>query len=53
MRRRFHFFNVIGADPPLVVLGLAPRPDGGLKDTAANIKSARRVVVNLVPYGVD
>lgn len=48
----FSFFNAIGGDPPLVVLGLAPRPDGEMKDTAANIRNAREFVVNMVSHAM-
>jgi len=44
----FSFFNVMGHDPPLVVLGIEQRKGGGLKDTAANIRATREFVVNLV-----
>jgi flavin reductase (DIM6/NTAB) family NADH-FMN oxidoreductase RutF len=44
----FSFFNVFSEEPPLVVLGLQSRPDGSMKDTAANIREAGAFVVNLV-----
>lgn len=44
----FSFFNVMGHDPPIVVLGLEQRRDGRLKDTAANIRASHAFVVNLV-----
>ncbi|EGD57465.1 hypothetical protein Y88_3775 [Novosphingobium nitrogenifigens DSM 19370] len=44
----FSFFNMMGADPPIVVLGIGRRPDGTLKDTAANIHDTGEFVVNLV-----
>lgn len=44
----FSFFNVMGHDPPIVVLGLEQRRDGRLKDTAANIRATHAFVVNLV-----
>ena len=44
----FSFFNMMAADPPLVVLGLMARPDGSFKDTAANILEIGEFVVNLV-----
>jgi flavin reductase (DIM6/NTAB) family NADH-FMN oxidoreductase RutF len=64
----FSFFNLLGADPP--ILGFAPgdRSDGTPKDTARNIRATHEFVVNLVdeeiaeamnrtaaslPYGVD
>jgi flavin reductase (DIM6/NTAB) family NADH-FMN oxidoreductase RutF len=44
----YSFFNVMAAEPPLVVLGLMRRGDGSLKDTAANISQTGEFVVNLV-----
>ncbi|MEI9849914.1 MAG: flavin reductase family protein [Sphingomonas sp.] len=44
----FSFFNMMAAEPPLVVLGLMHRPGGALKDTAANILETGEFVVNLV-----
>lgn len=44
----FSFFNMMGADPPLIVLGMMRRADGTHKDSAANILETREFVVNLV-----
>src|SRR3546814_7374393 len=44
----FSFFNMMGADPPLVAIGLMNRPGGGDKDSAANILETGEFVVNLV-----
>ena len=44
----FSFFNAMGADPPLVVLGLSDRTRGLLKDTARNIRTTGQFVVNTV-----
>lgn len=44
----FSFFNMMGAEPPLIALGFMSRPDGAAKDTAANIIETRQFVVNLV-----
>lgn len=44
----FSFFNMMGADPPVVALGLMWRPDGSPKDTAANIVATGEFVINLV-----
>lgn len=44
----FSFFNMVGDDPPLLALGLMHRPDGRLKDTAANILATAEFTVNLV-----
>ncbi len=44
----FSFFNAMDFDPPIIVLGLEARPDGRLKDTAANIEASGEFVVNIV-----
>lgn len=44
----YSFFNMVSADPPLLVLGLMRRSDGTHKDTAANILSTGEFVVNMV-----
>jgi hypothetical protein len=44
----FSFFNAIGTDPGLIVLGIGDHPDRP-KDTATNILREREFVVNLVP----
>ena len=44
----FSFFNMMGSDPPLVVIGAMRRPDGSRKDTAANAIETAEFVVNLV-----
>ena len=47
----YSFFNMFGADRPVVALGILARP-GAQKDTAANIRATGEFVVNLVPYGL-
>lgn len=44
----YSFFNMMGSDPPTVVLGLMLRPEGGLKDSAVNITTTGEFVINLV-----
>lgn len=44
----FSYFQVMGENPPLVVLGIARRPDGSAKDTFRNIRRAREFVINIV-----
>lgn len=44
----FSFFNAMGEDPPVLVLGLQAKGDGSPKDTAANIHGTGEFVVNLV-----
>lgn len=63
----FSYFNVMGSDPPIVVIGIGDR-EGEAKDTARNIAATQEFVINLVdertvaamnqsagdyPYGVD
>lgn len=63
----FSYFNVMGSDPPVVVIGIGDR-EGEAKDTARNIAVTGEFVVNIVdertvsamnesagdyPYGVD
>lgn len=44
----FSFFNVFSEEPPVAVLGLNARPDGGLKDTSRNIERSGEYVIHLV-----
>lgn len=44
----YSFFNMMGAEPPLIALGMMRRPDGTHKDSAANILETGEFVVNLV-----
>ena len=48
----FSFFNLLGADPP--ILGVCPgdRDNGTPKDTALNIRATHEFVVNLVDEGI-
>lgn len=48
----FSFFNVMGANPPLVALGLMRRQDGTHKDTPANILETGEFVVHLVSHAM-
>lgn len=48
----FSFFNVLGANPPIVGICPGDRPEGGPKDTARNIRETHEFVVNLVDEGV-
>jgi flavin reductase (DIM6/NTAB) family NADH-FMN oxidoreductase RutF len=42
------FFNVFSHDPPLVIIGVQNRPDGGEKDTMANLRRTAEFTVNMV-----
>jgi flavin reductase (DIM6/NTAB) family NADH-FMN oxidoreductase RutF len=44
----FSFFNVLGANPPIVGFCPGDREDGTPKDTARNIRLSHEFVVNLV-----
>lgn len=44
----FSFFNVLGADPPILAVAPGDRDDGTPKDTARNIRLTHEFVVNLV-----
>jgi flavin reductase (DIM6/NTAB) family NADH-FMN oxidoreductase RutF len=48
----FSFFNLLGANPP--ILGFCPgdRADGTPKDTALNVRLTHEFVVNLVDEGI-
>jgi flavin reductase (DIM6/NTAB) family NADH-FMN oxidoreductase RutF len=48
----FSFFNVLGAEPPIVGFCPGDREDGTPKDTARNIRASHEFVVNLVDEGV-
>ncbi len=44
----FSFFNVLGEDPPLVIISFNRRSDGRLKDTFVNAERTSEWVVNIV-----
>jgi flavin reductase (DIM6/NTAB) family NADH-FMN oxidoreductase RutF len=44
----YSFFNVMGIDPPILIVGIQKHDAFRLKDTGANITSTREFVVNLV-----
>lgn len=46
----FSFFNVFGAGPPILCLGIGDRRPGDPKDTGENIRQTREFVVNLVGH---
>lgn len=47
----YSFFNMFGADRPVIALGVLARPDNP-KDTAANIRATGEFVINLVPFAL-
>jgi flavin reductase (DIM6/NTAB) family NADH-FMN oxidoreductase RutF len=48
----FSFFNMLGADPPIVGFCPGDRDDGTPKDTARNVRMTHEFVVNLVDESV-
>lgn len=48
----FSFFNVLGAEPPIVGFCPGDREDGTPKDTARNVRATHEFVVNLVDEAV-
>jgi flavin reductase (DIM6/NTAB) family NADH-FMN oxidoreductase RutF len=44
----FSFFNLLGAQPPILAVAPGDRDDGTPKDTALNIRATHEFVVNLV-----
>ena len=44
----YSFFNVMGVDPPIVVVGIQGHSENRLKDTGRNILASGEFVVNLV-----
>jgi len=48
----FSFFNVLGADPPIVGFCPGDRDEGTPKDTARNVRLSHEFVVNLVDESV-
>ena len=47
----FSFFNVIGDDPPMVMISIENRDSGPMKDTSRNILETAEFVVNIVDEG--
>jgi len=48
----FSFFNLLGADPPILAIAPGDRDDGTPKDTARNIRLTHEFVVNLVDEAI-
>ena len=44
----FSYFQLMGENPPLVVLGIGKRADGSAKDSFRNIRRTREFVINMV-----
>ena len=48
----FSFFNLFGANPPILAIAPGDRDDGTPKDTALNIRATHEFVVNLVDEAI-
>src|SRR6266704_4299177 len=48
----FSFFNLLGADPPILAIAPGDREDGTPKDTPRNIRLTHEFVVNLVDEAI-
>ena len=48
----FSFFNVMGDEPPIVIVSIEDRDSGALKDSARNISESGEFVVNLVDEAI-
>ena len=48
----FSFFNVLGAQPPIVAFAPGDRENGTPKDTAVNVRASHEFVVNLVDEAI-
>ena len=48
----FSFFNVIGDDPPILMISADVRTDGATKHTVRNILASKQFVVNLVDEAI-
>ena len=48
----FSFFNLLGANPPIVAFAPSDRDSGVPKDTALNIRATHEFVVNLVDEAI-
>lgn len=47
----FSFFNVLGEDPPILMISIENRDTGPMKDTSRNIVETKEFVVNIVNEG--
>jgi flavin reductase (DIM6/NTAB) family NADH-FMN oxidoreductase RutF len=48
----FSFFNLLGANPPIVAFAPSDRDNGVPKDTALNVRTTHEFVVNLVDEAI-
>lgn len=47
----FSYFNAVSSNPPVVMISVARKPGGQLKDTASNILRVKEFVVHLTTEG--
>ncbi|MDT0595114.1 flavin reductase family protein [Glaciecola petra] len=43
----FSYFNAVSSDPPLCILSMGKKPDGKVKDTAANLPVGAHCIVHI------
>lgn len=48
----FSYFNVLGEDPPILIISADARSTGKMKDTVHNILTSKQFVVNLVDEAI-
>ena len=48
----FSAYTFCGKNPPMICFNVGRRPDGGYKDTAANVRKAGEFVVNVVTHDI-
>lgn len=46
------FFNVFSHEPPILIIGVQPRPDGTPKDTVANLRRTGEFIVHMVDMSI-
>ena len=46
----YSFFNIVSSDPAFVVVGIANKKDGSLKDSAKNIMATKAFALNMVSF---
>ena len=43
----FSYFNALSSDPPMVVISIGVKPQGGMKDTRVNIEERKEFIVHI------
>ncbi len=44
----FSFFNIVGVEPPMLMISCMRKPNGEMKDTASNITASKEFIVHIV-----